>query len=263
MVDYLKKSMDRVPRLRAFLSAFPKPVYLWPGIAAFALTGPFGTYEGQSYPARFVFWAAVVLGCGAVFNFSLLVMLTAPRFKAWPRLTKIVLASIVASPFGAIIVYVVNAYYRHHALTFEFFAWLCLCVFGVGIAISLVQYHKPTAAERAFARLSPDNSFLADLPHSLGRKIISMSMRDHYVEVVGDEGSALIHSTFSEAIDGVQALQGVQCHRSHWIAVDAVEDVKLTGRNKHLLLHDGRTIPVSESYADRVRTALAQETADA
>ena len=41
---------------------------------------------------------------------------------------------------------------------------------------------------------------------------------------------------------------GARIHRSHWVADNAILNVKKNGRSNAVSLVDGRTLPVSEKY---------------
>lgn len=247
-------------QLSVLPSAFPPPLILFPGIAAFALTGPFGTYELLGYLTRLAYWGLVILGCGAAFNYAILVVLANERLSALPRVAALAIASALATPVGGAIVYVLDNVFRGGHDGLDYYVWLCVCVFGVGMAITLVQYWRPTRAEMQFAAAGaaePSNGIIDRIKPDIGDDILSMSMQDHYVEVVTEHGTQLVHTRFSDAVVAVADRPGLQCHRSHWVALDAIADAKLTGRSKHVVLTDGRKIPVSARYAGRLDAALA------
>jgi len=85
------------------------------------------------------------------------------------------------------------------------------------------------------------------LPYHLGTDILSLRAEDHYVRVVTDKGNALVRYRFSDALNEVRGLPGIQVHRSHWVAVRAVERVQSERRGYRLVLKDGTDIPVSRT----------------
>lgn len=243
-------------KLKAVLEAFPHPLILWPGIAAFSLTGPFGTYETHSYPVLLAYWASVILGAGLFFNASVLYFLTLDAIAGWNRLSRVALGALFATPPTAALVYAIDGLLRASSSGVLFYLWLCACVFIVGMAISLIEYRKPKQAEFRFAQAGAKNDFISRLPEHLGTDLVSMSMQDHYVEVVTKKGREMIHSRFGDALASVAKHAGVQCHRSHWVALNAIAGSKLTGKDKHVSLVDGRRIPVSDSYVQQVQSAV-------
>ena len=53
-------------------------------------------------------------------------------------------------------------------------------------------------------------------------------------------------------------MQGVQIHRSHWVATAAAERLERNGRRMEVVLRDGRRLPVGETYKAAVRAMLAE-----
>lgn len=97
------------------------------------------------------------------------------------------------------------------------------------------------------------NAFLDRLPPTLGTALISLTSQDHYVEVTTVKGRELIHMRFSDALEELADYPGQQIHRSHWISAHAFTGI--TRENGRLIAHlaDGRTLPVSRSFAPEVR----------
>ena len=48
----------------------------------------------------------------------------------------------------------------------------------------------------------------------------------------------------------------MQIHRSHWVALEAVEALRRDNGKLELVMADGAVLPVSRSYAKDVRAAL-------
>jgi DNA-binding LytR/AlgR family response regulator len=62
----------------------------------------------------------------------------------------------------------------------------------------------------------------------------------------------------SDAIDLLDGKSGVQTHRSHWAAKTHAKSLGKVARRHELLLTDGRSLPVSSSYKDAVKTMLKE-----
>jgi hypothetical protein len=99
------------------------------------------------------------------------------------------------------------------------------------------------------------HGFRALLPYHLGTDMVSLSAEDHYVRVVTDHGNALIRYRFSDALSEVRGLPGIQVHRSHWVAVRAIERVRSSGKTYCLVLKDGSEFPVSRTNVGVLREA--------
>ena len=80
-------------------------------------------------------------------------------------------------------------------------------------------------------------------------------MRDHYVEVQTVRGSDLGLMRFGDALKDLGGTEGMQVHRSHWIARTALKKiVRRTGRTV-AVLDNGAEVPVSRRYARALREA--------
>jgi hypothetical protein len=85
-------------------------------------------------------------------------------------------------------------------------------------------------------------------------RVLTLKAAEHYIEVVTDCGSDLVRYRFNDAIRDMQPLDcGAQVHRSWWVSWDSVARVVQRSGGLELLLHDGRSIPVSQAYKSEVR----------
>jgi hypothetical protein len=91
--------------------------------------------------------------------------------------------------------------------------------------------------------------FLDRLPPHLGTDLIALEMEDHYVRAHTVLGSELILLRLRDAIAELDGIEGVQVHRSWWVARHAVEDVQRDGRNLRLILPGGLVAPVARANA--------------
>ncbi|MCL9982412.1 MAG: LytTR family transcriptional regulator DNA-binding domain-containing protein [Erythrobacter sp.] len=110
-------------------------------------------------------------------------------------------------------------------------------------------------AEAAPAAPPPSNPLFDQLPAELGSAIIALEMEDHYVRVHTVLGSALVLMRLRDAVALVGDLEGMQVHRSWWVARGAVEDVAREGRNIRLKLPRGLEAPVARANVATLRDA--------
>jgi DNA-binding LytR/AlgR family response regulator len=80
-------------------------------------------------------------------------------------------------------------------------------------------------------------------------------MEDHYVRVHTARGSRLVLATLGQAISAVGAVEGLQIHRSWWVARKAVARPLVDGRNLRLELSNGVSAPVARASVASVRAA--------
>lgn len=103
----------------------------------------------------------------------------------------------------------------------------------------------------------PALSFLLEkLPGHLGTNVIALKAEEHYTRVYTDKGEKLVLMRFSDAVELLSAVRGVQTHRSYWVNADYISAFVREGRTSHVHLNTGIDIPVSRSYRVKVREAL-------
>ena len=247
----------------------------WAAIAAAALLlgliGPFGTYEGLRLPARLAYWAATVaatyfLGSAFVHFQSALWALRRGRPGAG-----------VYALFGAVAgVPVTLAVWTLNAATFEdgaipflpLLAYVVVisAVVSAVLALFIAPYERQQAAAAVPAVLAPPLTpgappaprrprILDRLPPHLRGELSHMTMQDHYVDIRTDKGGTLVLMRFADAIAETDPVEGLQIHRSHWVALGRIAQTVRLGGRPMLKMQDGAMLPVSRSYLDAVRAA--------
>ncbi len=121
------------------------------------------------------------------------------------------------------------------------------------LAPMLAPAVAPVAAPAAPAPLP--NPLFDRLPPELGSDIVALEMEDHYVRVHTALGSALVLMRLRDGIALLGDLEGMQVHRSWWVARTAVEDVLRDGRNIRLRLARGLEAPVARAKIAELRDA--------
>lgn len=146
-----------------------------------------------------------------------------------------------------------------------------LNVLVINFVFSLVQYvlverwpiltvARPEAELRAekeeiaAANAVPTVGRLRRRPDGLNGQIQYMQMEDHYLRVRTDEGEGLALCRMSDAAADLADTDGLQVHRSWWVARNAVRDVKRERYKKTLVATDGTEIPIGRSFEKLLRT---------
>ena len=113
----------------------------------------------------------------------------------------------------------------------------------------------PPAAPAAGHEGGPQARFLDRLPVALGRDVVYLKVRSHYVNVVTSAGSGALLMRFADAVAELGD-QGMQVHRSYWVARRHVVGIERRAERTVLLLTGGEEVPVSRTYLAAVREAL-------
>ncbi len=79
------------------------------------------------------------------------------------------------------------------------------------------------------------------------KEILRVSAQDHYLEIDCIGASYLIRGRMRDALAVLEQREGVQVHRSHWVARRHVLRVRRNGRDARLVLSDGAEVPVARS----------------
>lgn len=250
--------------MRAYLSELraefrgPRALVVWAGLTLLlAVGGPLGTLQSIDFERRMLFWAAVVIGMISLSSLATTVL--ARLLGDAPRKRDLIIAAAVValvltvpiSAFAAgktgISVGIVTSRVGE-TLAFLFLTALALTsirhldLSPQGDVLPLPADAAPDLP-RVVARLEP---------HLQGR-LLSLTGRDHYVDVRTTAGTGAILIRFSDAMAEVAPVEGAQIHRSHWVAWAAIDGVERDGGKLVLVVGDEK-LPVSRSY----RQALAE-----
>ena len=221
-------------------------------VIVLTLTGSFGTFVDLPAPLRLAYWTIAVGGCSLLMHFVIGVLLGARWLTAWPDLPRIALGSMLAAFPGAALIGLLEQTMRYNNAVFDHYLWFWFCVAAIGFPVALFQFasFEPRVSKLAGGSEPevPDTRFLQRLPLEMGRKIISLSMQDHYVRVTTDRGSVMILIRFSDAVRELAGHPGAQVHRSHWVAAGQAKQILHEKNRKMIELADGRRLPVSRPY---------------
>ena len=99
----------------------------------------------------------------------------------------------------------------------------------------------------------PDR-FLERLPVRLrGAEIWAVEAEDHYLRVHTSAGQDLILLRMADAVAELEGQEGMQVHRSWWVARGGIADARRADGRATLTLKDGAEAPVSRTYAAELR----------
>ena len=117
---------------------------------------------------------------------------------------------------------------------------------AVALVVAFILYRNAPDHEDQSETTAPSlKSMIETVPRSLGDDIIRVNAQDHYVEVVTTGGSALLTEQFGDCVEKLELLDGIQCHRSHWVSLAHVKGVARSGSSYICTLSNGDEVPVS------------------
>ena len=231
----------------------PKGLAALAGVSFLAgLSGPFETFALLPTAPRLLYWTVVVFAtyaAGAFVNTYLHY-----RGGFWLETSPARLPIIAGATSCAVmaVLLVVNT---------AFFGWVYptigsfLSAFAFITAISsivvgLLMLLAPLPAADEVPPLILDR-----IPLEKRGVLVSLSVQDHYVQVVTTKGTEMILMRLSDAIKETGTTPGLQVHRSHWVATGQITKVNRTGDRAVLRMAAGPDIPASRSYIPALRAA--------
>jgi hypothetical protein len=100
----------------------------------------------------------------------------------------------------------------------------------------------------------PEPKFLDRLPLKLrGGEVWAVEAEDHYLRLHTSKGQDLILMRLADAVAELDGIEGMQVHRSWWVARDAITEARRGDGRATLTLKDGSEVPVSRTYAAELR----------
>ena len=96
------------------------------------------------------------------------------------------------------------------------------------------------------------------LPADKRGEILALSAQDHYVEIATVHGFHLNRMSMKEAVEMLPEKAGLQVHRSHWVAYNAMISLSRTSDRYQIELRNGVQVPVSRSKVTEVKAFLKQ-----
>ena len=250
--------------MRELLAVTRSPLY-WAALVAVGIVlgvaGPFGTYEALALPPRLAYWLLVVIV--TYFTADLIVgVLKTVLFRERPGTAVTILLGAVAGPFVAGLVWLMNLWILPSAAGIAYLPLLGYVTIMTATVAGVISYASGSLVAQQErvpampAEPAPQRPALLDrLPAALRGRLLYLSMQDHYVEVVTDKGSHLVLMRLADAIGETAGTEGMQVHRSHWVARDAVAGSVRDGARLTLRLVNGAELPVSRSKLADVRKA--------
>jgi DNA-binding LytR/AlgR family response regulator len=234
-------------------------------LAIFILTGPFGTSETMSFADRLLYWTIVQTGAWAIAIAFSIIANAVLAGSIESMLTRMMIGSLLSSlPIGLLLALTNHAFYDRNI---GFLAILrgSLTALPLCAIFCLLSYLTARQAVEAAKDMEEDEDrgikntapLLERLSPQKRGELLRLSVQDHYTEIVTTRGRQLVLLRFADALREIGDTQGLQVHRSHWVAdAGVVSLLRKTGR-LYVVMHDGAEIPVSRSYSAAVQARFA------
>jgi len=231
-------------------------------IALLTVSGPYDTFESLGLGPRFAYWASMVLACyfvGRVATRFFLESLRDAIPQRWPR--AVISAVVAALPVTAIVIMVNGLAHDRLAPSDALTLWVDTTLVTLVVVIAFVSMddfvslRRPSSVAPPAAAPPGPPPIVERVPLPQRGKLLALSVEDHYVDIVTDRGKTLVLMRLADAMRETGAIPGLQIHRSHWVARDAVARTHRADGKVLLELSNGMRLPVSRGFLPQVREA--------
>jgi len=229
--------------------------------AFLGLVGPFGSYYNDGVLPRVAYWMGSFMTNAALYGLMLRWTLPRARARRIPILAWLPTLVAIGSIPMAVATRLVAIEIWPFLTKVGWVEW-----WGQSLLITIVYaggYMLFRARQRPtpLSPLAPaaggdgDPALLRRVPPRLGRDVVCLQMEDHYVRIHTDQGSDLVLMPLAKAMAQLNGLEGLQVHRSWWVARRAVAGVVEDGRNLRLRLTNGLEAPVARANVAKLKAA--------
>ncbi|QUD90001.1 LytTR family DNA-binding domain-containing protein [Phenylobacterium montanum] len=268
--------MSDLPSLYGAPREWARDLAVAAGIGAFlGLIGPFGSYYGGPVELRVAYWVSELLIGFAVMSLVVRLCLRLAERMDLPVWFAVPVSAAIGALPTSLAVGAFGAWFwpgshgHFGSLLAQYGDTLVIaepCTFGYYFLMDRRRREQPASkapgpqtAEPALAvaatPVEAGSGFLSRLPPRLGRDLICLQMEDHYVRAHTAKGSDLILVSLKDAVAELADADGLQVHRSWWVARKAVTAPVFNGRNLSLRLSNGLEAPVSRASVAKLRAA--------
>lgn len=207
------------------------------------LSGPFNTITFP-WPIRIIYWILMVWGTYSIGYF--IGVLTDRMLAASPQWMQILGFAGINGIAICLFVLAVNvATFGGGYANLLFLAELWAVAALISGLMALVNDAQDTQTAQPI--------LLDRLPPPLRGPIIALSAEDHYTRIRTSQGEDLVLITLRDAIREAAPTQGLQIHRSHWVALQHILKAGRSDGNMHVTTTGGHTLPVSRANIPRLR----------
>ncbi|MBI1360128.1 MAG: hypothetical protein GC155_07575 [Alphaproteobacteria bacterium] len=227
-----------------------------------AVLSPFGSVAGVPLPLALAYWISLIVWGGvAGEGLAWLLRRFGPPLPLWGFLGILsVLMTLAVFPALAL----EQAVVLHQPITpgqiprFLFYIWLIAMIVSFGVVLGFRAFGRRSGLfDPAVAAPAPPagpSPFLDRLPVRLrASTLYAVQSEDHYLRVHTSGGEELILMRLADAVRELASVEGLQTHRSWWVARDGLADTSRANGKLVLKLKSGIEAPVSRTYLTAVR----------
>ncbi|MGB7319550.1 MAG: LytTR family DNA-binding domain-containing protein [Planktotalea sp.] len=211
------------------------------------ISGPFGTLEAMNFGPRLAYWLVTVPLTFALGVFTSAFVAETTRRSKQPWLSPVLVSLSTAVTIGITVTLLNGLAFARSPLDTAHFGTPIFSIMATAAVIAFVFKSLSDGRIKPAQTQKQPPPLLDRLDFDKRGALISLSVQDHYVEVTTTKGTALVLIRLSDAMRETGSVQGVQIHRSHWVALSHITAARRDGDRAILTLSDGRDLPASRS----------------
>lgn len=220
------------------------------------IAGPFGSYLNGDVLTRIADWAGMTLIGTVIAGLAVpLAVRSGIRFglpRAFALAVGLLLAAIPISFVSALVAGTIWPWQTAALRPLDWYGQTLLvevCVVGLWLLVESArrQWSANGPVASVVSAATPSEPPSAD-------PVLCLQMEDHYVRVHRASGSTLELMTLADATARYGAIDGLQVHRSWWVAAASVRGGERDARNWRLRLTNDLLVPVARNRIPDVRT---------
>ena len=239
-------SEDLRGRLRGLAVAIAAGIFL-------TFSGAFGTVDAP-LGLRLAYWMLMMVTGYVWGSFVAGFFFRGGRRRTGNVLLDAALASLVMSAPFTLVVWVATRTLLASNIPFQYLPILFGYVLLVSMALTAINMLIETRRSAVTHAGPQAPKFLERLPLKLrGAEVWAVEAEDHYLRLHTSKGQDLILLRLADAVAELEGIEGLQVHRSWWVARDAITEAKRGDGRATLTLKDGAEVPVSRTYAGLLR----------
>ena len=216
--------------------------------------GPFSTKSDLIPSHRALYWSIAVLGNLLVAVSIIPACIQLASNRGYRLVIGLSIGSIIAAIPGTANIFLLEYMFRDLLpISYLIILYFDVAIITFSITMIFWMYSEYRLDIKAPRPSKDDHAFVAELTG--GSRLLHLEIQDHYLQVHTDTGPRTVLMRLGDAIDRLDPGRGLQVHRSHWVAHDAVAGIERRARGVMLVLDDNSTVPVSRSHLKKVRQA--------
>jgi hypothetical protein len=234
-----------------------------------AVIGPFGSDQAGPIENRLLYHVSLSVAVVAAYRPGVRLGIAAGARLGASRLLSAILSILVISgPMSVVVSIVAVGFFPHLREILSPLDWyLQVTALMLPIALAYQMFTgflaRPTLKPGNAEAVSGTRGQAGGLGASSGaaflpvapREVLALHVEDHYLRIYTAEGSSLVYLTLSNALAELDGVDGMQVHRSWWVARRAVVQLVRRGRAARLQLTCGVVAPVARSRIGKLKAA--------